>query len=176
GDLLRAIHDAFRRDLGAIRDEVARGGGLGAQLRVNCLMFCGGMQHHHQNEDGDLFPYLRDRLPELAPVLDRLHEQHEVLAGLLNDLQKAVTSGTAGNVPTTGDVPTAGDLVATVDRLVTAIEAHLEDEEAQLVPLLNTQRRDEDGLTINHVTGPDTFDTVRAVLSALSASPPPLPP
>ncbi|GAB3960983.1 hypothetical protein GCM10029978_011990 [Actinoallomurus acanthiterrae] len=163
GDFLTVVHDAFRRDLRLIRDEVAQGRGLGAQLRVNCLTFCGGMRHHHQNEDSDLFPYLRGRHPELAPVLDHLHEQHRILAGLLNDLQETVVSGT-------------GDLAATVDRLVTEIEAHLDGEEAQLVPVLNALRRREDRLTANRITGPDTFDTVLAALTGMSAGPPPLPP
>lgn len=163
GDLLKVIHDAFRRDLRRIRGEAAQGRGLGAQLRINCLMFCGGMRHHHQNEDGELFPYLRGRHPELAPVLDRLHEQHQILAGLLNDLQEAVASG-------------AGDLTATVDRLVTEIEAHLDGEEAQLVSLLNARRREDGRLTTNRVTGPDTFDTVLTALTGMSAGPPRLPP
>ncbi|MCP2342808.1 nitroreductase/quinone reductase family protein [Actinomadura rupiterrae] len=156
GELLRAVHDAFRRDLRAIRDEVARGQGLGAQLRVNCLMFCGGMRHHHQNEDGDLFPYLRGRHPELAPVLDGLGEEHEVLAGLLDELQQAVASE-------------SDDLAALVDRLVTRIEAHLDGEEAQLVPVLNALRRP------NRITNPDTFETVHKALVEMSAGPPPLP-
>ena len=162
GDFLQVVHDAFRRDLRLIRDEVAQGRGLGAQLRVNCLMFCGGMRHHHQNEDGELFPYLRGRHRELAPTLDRLHEQHGVLAGLLDDLQETVTAG-------------AVDLAATVDRLVTSIEAHLDGEEARLVPVLNSLRR-ETAVVTNRVTGPDTFDTVMAALAGLNAAPPVLPP
>ncbi|MFB9830862.1 nitroreductase/quinone reductase family protein [Actinoallomurus acaciae] len=158
GDLLQVVHDAFRRDLRLIRDEVAQGRVLGAQLRINCLMFCGGMEHHHQNEDGDLFPYLRRRRPDLAPILDRLHEQHQVLAGLLNDLRETVASG---------------DPAAAVDRLATEIEAHLDEEEARLVPVLNALRRADGRLTTNRVTGPDTFDTV---LAGMSAGPPQLPP
>ena len=159
GDFLKVTHDAFRRDLRQIRDEVARGRGLGAQLRVNCLMFCGGMRHHHENEDGDLFPYLRGRHPELAPDLDLLHEQHEVLAGLLDDLRETVTSG-------------GGDLAAAVDRLVTRIEAHLDGEEERLVPVLNALPRGRGAVT-NRVSGPDTYDTVLAALAEMSADPPP---
>jgi len=162
GDFLRVTHDAFRRDLRAIRDEVARGGGPGAQLRVNCLMFCGGMRHHHENEDGELFPYLRGRHPDLAPALDLLRDQHATLAGLLDDLREAVTSG-------------PGDLAGTVHRLVTDIEAHLDAEEEQLVPVLNALPKGRTRLTTNLVTGPDTYDTVLAAMTGMGGAPP-LPP
>nr|WP_236714661.1 nitroreductase/quinone reductase family protein [Nonomuraea pusilla] len=125
GDALTAIHDAFRKELALVRAEVARSGpAIGAQLRVNCLTLCAGLHHHHSGESGGLFPRLRLDHPELAPALDRLEEEHQEVARLLDDLQRALDSGSP-------------DLAAEVDRLATAIEAHLDYEELHLVPALN---------------------------------------
>ena len=56
------------------------------------------------------------------------------------------------------------------------IEAHLVGEEARLVPVLNALPKGRTRVTTNHVTGPDTYDTVLATMGGLSADPPPLPP
>jgi deazaflavin-dependent oxidoreductase (nitroreductase family) len=128
GDALKLIHDAFRRDLTLVRKELAESGpSLGAQLRINCLTLCGGLHHHHNAESSQLFPFLRDRHPELDAVLDRLHQEHARLAELLDDLQKLISGA-----PTD---PKA--LLGEVDRLVDEIEAHLGYEERELVAILN---------------------------------------
>ncbi|OLF18043.1 nitroreductase/quinone reductase family protein [Actinophytocola xanthii] len=123
GEGLRLIHDAFRRELGIIREEFAKAGpGLGVQLRINCLNVCQGLEYHHKMEDGGLFPALGERYPELESTLERLRAEHETVAALVAELQQAVTAGTGGR--------------AEVDRLIEELEAHLTYEEEQLVPLL----------------------------------------
>lgn len=125
GGGLKAIHDAFRRELALIRGEVAAAGPkLGAQLRVNCLTFCGGLTYHHQAEDGGIFPFLMRNHPELAPVVERLEQEHERVAELLEQLQTAL-SGDAQHV------------LAEVDRLIEELEAHLTYEEEHLIPILD---------------------------------------
>jgi hemerythrin-like domain-containing protein len=42
---------------------------------------------HHPKEDALLFPRLRQRCPELAPVLDRLHQEHASSRAALHELQ-----------------------------------------------------------------------------------------
>ncbi|GAA3934895.1 nitroreductase/quinone reductase family protein [Actinomadura viridis] len=125
---LKVIHDAFRRELALIRKEIAGSGPrLGAQLRVNCLTVCQGLHHHHAGEDGAIFPFLADRRPELAPVLERLDGEHRKIAALLGDLQEAVSAEGADPA-----------LVrAEVERLTEELEAHLDYEEEQLIPILD---------------------------------------
>ncbi|GAA4220070.1 deazaflavin-dependent oxidoreductase (nitroreductase family) [Streptosporangium album] len=128
GDSLKTIHDAFRRELALIRKELAESGpGLGAQLRVNCLTLCQGLHHHHTGEDGRMFPHLEEHHPELAPALARLRREHEVVERLLVQLQALIS----------GDGPGPGAVLAEVDRLTAELEAHLDYEEEQLVPILN---------------------------------------
>lgn len=130
GEAIKVVHDAFRRELAIIRDEMAKGGStLGAQLRVNCLTFCQGLHNHHTGEDTALFPFLADRHPAHAPVLDRLREEHEHIADLVERLRRAV-----GEEGSTGGQDAARDEVA---RLTAELERHLTYEEEQLIPLLD---------------------------------------
>jgi hypothetical protein len=128
GGALKLIHDAFRRELGLIRAEVATAGPrVGAQLRVNCLTLCRGLHGHHTKEDTALFTGIGRQRPDLAPVLQRLRAEHETIAAVLADLQQ-----------TLGDTDLdAVTLQVEVDRLVAELEAHLDYEEAELIPVLD---------------------------------------
>ncbi|MDA2804002.1 nitroreductase/quinone reductase family protein [Nocardiopsis suaedae] len=129
GDFLVAVHDAFRRELELVRDEVAATGtaALGAQLRINCLMLCQGLQHHHSQEDEGVFPAVAAARPDLAPVVERLSAEHARVAELLAALRERVSGG---------GTDTAA-VLADVDRLTADLLAHLDYEERELVPLLN---------------------------------------
>ncbi|TMR08384.1 nitroreductase family deazaflavin-dependent oxidoreductase [Nonomuraea turkmeniaca] len=128
GDALRRLHDAFRRELAIIRGEVAASGPrLGAQLRVNCLTLCQGLHVHHEREDGFMFPALEGRHPELAAALERLRAEHAVVQELLERLQELLAA----------DDVSPEALSSEVNRLTAELEAHLDYEEEQLVPLLN---------------------------------------
>ncbi|MEV6998489.1 nitroreductase/quinone reductase family protein [Streptomyces sp. NPDC093982] len=128
GEAIKVVHDAFRRELALIREEMAKGGAtLGAQLRVNCLAFCAGLHNHHTGEDVALFPFLADRHPEFAPTLARLGEEHERIAALVEDLRHAVTA----------DHPDPATARGEVERLTAELEAHLTYEEEQLLPILD---------------------------------------
>ncbi|MDT0570982.1 nitroreductase/quinone reductase family protein [Streptomyces sp. DSM 3412] len=129
GEALKVVHDAFRRELALIKKELTASGGragLGAQLRVNCLTFCQGLHNHHTGEDMGLFPFLGERHPELAPTLARLHEEHERIAALVEDLRRVVTAENADPVA----------VLPEMERLIDELEAHLTYEEEQLIPLL----------------------------------------
>jgi deazaflavin-dependent oxidoreductase (nitroreductase family) len=128
GAHLALVHDAFRRELALIREEVARSGpGLGAQLRVNCLTLCQGLHNHHTGEDMMMFPMLGRTRPDLEPVLERLREEHERIAVLLGDLRAVVSADRTDPLP----------VLAEVERLTGELEAHLTYEEEQLIPILD---------------------------------------
>ncbi|MFJ7077952.1 nitroreductase/quinone reductase family protein [Streptomyces sp. NPDC098781] len=128
GEAIKVVHDAFRRELALIREEMTKGTTtLGAQLRVNCLTFCAGLHNHHTGEDIALFPHLSDRHPELAPTLDRLREEHERIAELVEALRHTVSA----------DHSEPGAARAEVERLAGELERHLAYEEAELIPVLD---------------------------------------
>ena len=128
GDELNAVHDGLRRELTLIRKELAAGGpGLAAQLRINCLTACGILHQHHLSEDDEAFPLIERRHPEIAAVMARLRTQHREMGVLLEKLRVAVSGPAAGSAAA----------LAELDRLTAALEAHLDDEEEQLIPVLN---------------------------------------
>ncbi|KUL40495.1 nitroreductase/quinone reductase family protein [Streptomyces regalis] len=128
GEAIKVVHDAFRRELALIREEMSKGGStLAAQLRANCLTFCAGIHNHHTGEDLGMFPVLADRRPELAPALARLREEHERIAALVEDLRHAVTA----------EHPDPASARAEVECLTAELEAHLTYEEEQLIPVLD---------------------------------------
>ncbi|GAA4044778.1 nitroreductase/quinone reductase family protein [Streptomyces shaanxiensis] len=128
GEAIKVVHDAFRRELALIREEMTKGGAtLGAQLRVNCLTFCAGLHNHHTGEDLGMFPVLADRHPEFAPALARLGKEHERIAELVEDLRRVMTA----------EDPEPAAARAEVERLTAALEAHLTYEEEQLIPILD---------------------------------------
>jgi deazaflavin-dependent oxidoreductase (nitroreductase family) len=131
GAVLTRVHDAFRRELALIRDEVAAtGAGVGAQLRVNCLTLCAGLHNHHVGEDGAIFPFLAGQRPDLAPTLERLRAEHGRIAALVAQLRAVVTQPVDPS-----------ELRREVDRLAEELERHLAYEEEQLVPALDAATR-----------------------------------
>jgi len=131
GGGLTLIHDAFRRELGLIRAEVARSGPvLGAQLRLNCLTLCRGLHGHHAMEDTAMFVGVGRQRPDLAPVLERLRAEHEAIAALLAALQRVLGDA---------DLDKA-TLQTETDRLTTELERHLHHEEETLIPVLDAAR------------------------------------
>lgn len=138
GDGLRMVHGAFRRELAIVRAELARSGPrVGAQLRINCLAACQGLQHHHLIEDAHIFPSLLTAHPELAAAIDRLVAEHHVIADLVERLQARITAATAGGADANGGSEASSDLLSDVDQLIAELTAHLDYEEDQLVEILN---------------------------------------
>ncbi|MFC4017417.1 nitroreductase/quinone reductase family protein [Micromonospora sp. GCM10011542] len=127
GAALTSVHDAFRRELALIQQEVERGAGaVGAQLRVNCLTLCQGLRNHHRGEDERLFPWLAQGRPELGAVFDRLAAEHRAMAVLLDELRAVLSAPSVGQEV----------LRREVGRLTDEVRAHLAYEEEQVLPLL----------------------------------------
>lgn len=125
---LKLVHDAFRREMAVIRDELSRPGTrLGAQLRINCLTLCGGLGHHHRGEDDQMLPVVDQHHPELADAVRRLRDEHTAMETLLQELQQVIESDDADRAT----------VRAEFDRLTAAVEAHLDYEEEQLLPVLD---------------------------------------
>ncbi len=126
GKLLE-VHGWLRAQLAHVREE-SRGGGpasLGLQLRQHCLAFCRSLEFHHTGEDAGLFPFLAERHPELREFFLRIAEDHRAIARLQEDLVRAL------------DGPDEA-FSERAERLSRELEAHLDREEAQLLPVLRT--------------------------------------
>lgn len=101
--------------------------GLGLQIRQHCLAFCEALTHHHTGEDTAVFPALATHHPHLREPLDRLRDQHRTVAVLKERLLALLA-----------DITTADParFRAELGRMTEELTRHLDDEEAELLPVL----------------------------------------
>ncbi|MEP6648567.1 MAG: LLM class flavin-dependent oxidoreductase [Lapillicoccus sp.] len=139
------VHDALRSEFSRLRDiveQVADGRtSVGSarstinrmSLRQNnwtlgayCEQYCRIVTGHHTLEDVSVFPHLR-RIHGAGPVLDRLNEEHEVIADLLDHLDRALVGLVA-------DEDAGMETLQQILDLVTdALLSHLSYEERELL-------------------------------------------
>jgi alkanesulfonate monooxygenase SsuD/methylene tetrahydromethanopterin reductase-like flavin-dependent oxidoreductase (luciferase family) len=146
------VHDHLRSELAQLRDlvEQVAAGGLDAgaarshiatmTLRQNnwtlgtyCESYCRVVTTHHTIEDRSLFPELRRADPVLAPVVDRLAAEHEVIHDVIERVDRAL-------VTLVTEPDGIGAVRDAVDLLTDALLSHLSYEERELVePLARLQ-------------------------------------
>ncbi|HET9103355.1 MAG TPA: hemerythrin domain-containing protein, partial [Solirubrobacteraceae bacterium] len=145
GQHLVDVHDGLRAELTQLRDlvEQVAAGTLEAgaarsfiatmTLRQNdwtlgayCARYCRIVTGHHSLEDASVFPHLRRADPGLAPVIDRLEEEHHVIARVLDEVDRGLVA-----MVTEPDGMRA--LRAAVDLLTDTLLSHLSYEERELV-------------------------------------------
>ena len=145
GKHLVDVHDMFRRELAQLRDLVEQVEAGTAEigpardlintmtLRQNnwtlgayCESYCRMLTMHHTGEDTLVFPRLRHGDPALRPVIARLEEEHEVIAGILDRIDRALVAVVA-------DPEGLHQLRAALDLLTDALLSHLSYEERELV-------------------------------------------
>ena len=146
GRHLVEVHDGLRAELTRLRgalDEVAAGNSDPATLRsffnrmtirqnnwtlgAFCQSYCRAVTGHHTLEDRSVFPHLGQADPRLQAVLDRLGEEHETIAEVLERIDVALVALVAGE-------PGAMDRVrAAVDLITDAMASHFSYEERELV-------------------------------------------
>ena len=95
-------------------------------LGAFCESYCRLVTMHHTAEDSILYPQLRRGDPRLAPVLDRLTEEHHVIHDVLEQVDAAL-------VATVSDSTGITELSAAVDLLTDTLLSHLSYEERELV-------------------------------------------
>ncbi|MEP9361597.1 LLM class flavin-dependent oxidoreductase [Nocardioides sp. CN2-186] len=100
-------------------------------LGAYCQSYCRVVTTHHSIEDQSMFPHLRARDTALAPVIDRLEEEHHVIAGVLDEVDRALVAVVAPSDP--GQDDGMVQLRAAVDLLADTMGSHLSYEEHQLV-------------------------------------------
>jgi Luciferase-like monooxygenase/Hemerythrin HHE cation binding domain len=149
GAHLVEVHDHLRRELDQVRDLVrqVRDGILevGAArselnemaLRQNswtlggfCESYCRVVTGHHSLEDEAVFPHLRASDPRLAPVIDRLAEEHRTIHHVLDGVDASLVHLVAH--------PDDVDRVSeAVELLADTLLSHLAYEEHELVEPLS---------------------------------------
>ena len=126
---LAAAHQRLRQALRVTRDALGTGNVASARadLLLYCHGFCAALKGHHVSEDTALFPELSARHPRLGPTIAKLVQDHELIAGLLTELDQALTSSA-----------TPDELARHLDGLSAIMESHFNYEERQLLDVLST--------------------------------------
>jgi hemerythrin-like domain-containing protein len=128
-----AMHNAFRRDLARL-EKLATDTGTptpaGEEFQREWGAFRERLHRHHNAEDDDLWPVLRDHLTATADLasVDRMVEEHQALSEAMDRVDQALSA------PRTAD--TGGDLTAALDRLSRTARGHLDHEEREVLPLV----------------------------------------
>ena len=128
-----AVHKALRGALGTGPSRVrgvepgdAARRGLIADYYDNVLWF---LDVHHHGEEELVFPRLRERSPESVALIDSMESQHHDVVQLLAD------AGASRSAWADGDTDVQDTLAEQLQALHDATVAHLDQEEAQLLPL-----------------------------------------
>lgn len=143
----RVIHDIIRRDLVVVRGlaaDVAAGATADTvqsrvaemavsspiwTLRVSCLRYCRFVHGHHVHEDAEFFPKLTGANPALAPAVERLKREHELVAVLLDSIERQTKA-------LDRELTARQGLAAALDELAEHLLAHLDWEEDAILPTL----------------------------------------
>ncbi|WP_326550056.1 LLM class flavin-dependent oxidoreductase [Micromonospora sp. NBC_01813] len=145
GKHLIDVHDHLRSELRTVRDligQVAAGtvGAGSAREHINtmtmrqnnwtlgayCESYCRVVTTHHTIEDISMLPQLRRADPALAPVVDRLAEEHKIIHDVLERVDRAL-------VALVSEPGRIGEVQAAVDLLTDTLLSHLSYEERELV-------------------------------------------
>ena len=149
GQHLVDVHDHLRGELERLRDvveQVAQGEVDAGRARniINeltmrqnnwtlgayCASYCRVVTGHHTLEDRSMFPHLRHSDPQLAPVIDRLEQEHHVIHDVLEQVDRALVQMVSGERGT-------AVVREAVDLLGATLLSHLSYEERELVPALS---------------------------------------
>lgn len=139
------VHDGLRAELAQIHDLVDQvAAGLmdvgTARSHINtmtmrqnkwtlgtyCESYCRVVTTHHTLEDRGIFPHLRRGDARLAPVLDRLEQEHHAIHDVLEGVDRALVAFVAAP-------DGMAELRAAVDLLSDTLLSHLAYEERELV-------------------------------------------
>jgi hypothetical protein len=149
GRHLVQVHDMFRGELAELHSLLSqvrravidagevRGRLQEMALRANdwtlggyCQAYCSRLTGHHTLESDAMFPHLRREDAGLAPVVERLDAEHEVI----HDLLERVDAALVHLVRNPGD---HGPLTAAIDLLSDTASSHFAYEERELIAPLS---------------------------------------
>jgi hemerythrin-like domain-containing protein len=88
------------------------------------------LHHHHEDEDELLYPKLIERVPEQAPMTERVEHEHQLITTALEAASAACAAWRERPSAETGEA-----LAASLENLNSVVQPHLDDEEQKIVPL-----------------------------------------
>lgn len=149
--MMFVIHDALRRDATHLARAVEHRDLDDPQRRVAFLsgwrVFTRQLRHHHESEDRNLWPLVRTYLPvhdQENALLTEMEREHERIYPLINAMDTALQNADPAWL--------AEATVAFREELL----AHLDHEERDAVPLMDSVLTPQDWKALNRVQRKDT--------------------
>jgi hemerythrin-like domain-containing protein len=108
---------------------------------------------HHEAEDLTIYPWMLARLPEHADIFARMDAEHEAILGPLTAAEHAVAAWRTDPTETAREATATG-----LAELEGVLLRHLDDEEAEAVPLIGqcitvAEWGEMSGVAFQHFTG-----------------------
>jgi len=136
-----AILKALQNQVAACRDDAVRPDWHLFAAMLDYLQAFPEVRHHPKEEQF-LFHALRERWPQAAPLLDRLHAEHEQGAADLAALKGAAAAGKDGH----GDLPA---FAVAIDAYAQTQWQHMRTEEQEVLPLARERLARQDWQAID---------------------------
>lgn len=129
------IHNVFRRNFAALPTAVRAVPDGDTERAARVVAFVDEMtvalHHHHSGEDELMWPRLLDRVPTDRALVLRMEEQHERIGELVARVESQAREFAAVASPESG-----AHLAETLTALTGALDEHLAEEEARILPLV----------------------------------------
>lgn len=132
-NMMRIVHSALRRDLERARstlttiplpDDRQR-----TALARHLAWMMAFLEAHHRSEDLGLYPVIRERAHDAAPLLDDMATDHAAVAEAV-----AIVEATATNYAERDEIE---PLIVALERLQAVLLPHLQREEDELMPVVS---------------------------------------
>ncbi len=140
GQEMRSVHRRLVDALDISRESIEAGSprpSLTDDLQLYCRGFCGALTGHHTAEDDQVFPRVLLERPDLARAIATLIQDHNMLAHLIRDLERALA-----------DSADTAELLRHLDGIEAVMVTHFRFEEKQLVGLLDAMTIQADRTTL----------------------------
>jgi hypothetical protein len=128
---LTLTHQTLRERLRTLRRHLLSGS-VPPSVLEHCAGFCAALEEHHAGEDEGLFPALRREFPELVPTIDKLAEDHWLIAGILRRVGDLATRAAGGADPAA--------VVGELDGLAAIMDSHFAFEERRISTAIDALR------------------------------------
>ena len=130
------IHRVVRREIGQLPAQFRAAAGdpdRARRLTVHANEMLDFLHTHHTGEDEYLWPVLRPRVSLEAELIDRMEEQHEVIASAVHDVRADLATW-----GTTADAEVAERMASRLEEAFPTLIDHLAEEESRILPLVSS--------------------------------------
>lgn len=130
---MAVIHRIFRQGFplvaGLVRRTPPTATARAEVIAAHLDFLLNGLHNHHTGEDENIWPRLLERAAPQADLIDRMEKQHEAVAERSSKMRTSLMAWRVA--PVNGE-----ELATALDEFTHALVEHLDDEEANVVPLI----------------------------------------